>query len=676
MGSLADLQKLLTQRDERISQLERLIREKDDLIQELKCQLDKYQSIIPAVSRKSAIQNGPRTKRANGISAEPQGVRFEGRYLTELKQKYPKSESSRDFIRRAIQDNDFMKNLEVGQIHEIVECMYPVEYKPGSMIIREGDIGSLVYVIEEGTVEVTKAGTKLCTMGPGKVFGELAILYNCTRTASVKALSSCKLWAIDRQSFQSIMMRSGIRRQKEYTDFLKSVPKLKDLPEEILNQVADNLDESHYSNGEYIIRQGARGDTFYIIAKGKVKVTKKDKKTSQEVFIRTLQKGDFFGERALQTEEVRTANIIADDKDGVDCLCLDRDSYTQLISSLGEVSLRQYEDEKKDRLADIPEDILSLRLHDFCVISTLGVGGFGRVDLVQVKNDPANRTYALKQLKKYHIVETRQQEHIMNEKNIMLETRCSFITRLYRTFKDTKYLYMLLEACLGGELWTLLRDKGSFDDGTTRFYTACVLEAFVYLHGRGIVYRDLKPENVLLDTTGYVKLVDFGFAKKIGHGRKTWTFCGTPEYVSPEIILNKGHDLSTDLWSLGVFMFELLTGNPPFTGSDPMRTYNMILKGIDAIDFPRKITKNANGLIKKLCRDTPSERLGFGRGGTKDIAKNKWFEGFNWEGLRKLSLKPPYIPQVRSNVDTSNFDEYPDDDDIPPDDVTGWDKDF
>ncbi|KAK2149404.1 hypothetical protein LSH36_454g06009 [Paralvinella palmiformis] len=513
-----------------------------------------------------------------------------------------------------------MKNLELGQIQEIVECMYPVEYKPDSMIIKEGDIGSLVYVIEEGTVEVTKSGTKLCTMGPGKVFGELAILYNCTRTASVKAQTKCKLWAIDRQSFQSIMMRSGIRRQKEYTDFLKSVPKLKDLPEEILNQVADNLDECHYTNGEYIIRQGARGDTFYIIAKGQVKVTKKDKKTSEEAVLRTLQKGDFFGERALQNEEVRTANIVADNKDGVDCLCLDRDSYTQLISSLGEVSLRQYEDEKKDRLADIPEDILSLRLHDFCVISTIGIGGFGRVDLVQVKNDPTKRTYALKQLKKHHIVETRQQEHIMNEKNIMIETKCPFITR------------------------------GSFDDSMTRFYTACVLDAFVYLHGRGIVYRDLKPENVLLDVTGYVKLVDFGFAKKIGHGRKTWTFCGTPEYVSPEIILNKGHDLSTDLWSLGVFMFELLTGNPPFNGSDPMRIYNMILKGIDAIDFPRKITKNGNYLIKKLCSNMTSS---------------------------SSSLTFIYDTfQVKSNVDTSNFDEYPDDDDIPPDDVTGWDKDF
>jgi len=265
----------------------------------------------------------------------------------------------------------------------------------------------------------------------------------------------------------------------------------------------------------------------------------------------------------------------------------------------------------------------------------------------------------------------------MNEKHIMSETHCDFVVRLHKTFKDNKYLYMLMEVCLGGELWTVLRDRNVFDDTTARFYVGCVVEALQYLHSRGIVYRDLKPENLLLDEQGYVKLVDFGFAKKVGHGRKTWTFCGTPEYVAPEIILNRGHDVSSDLWSLGILMFELLTGSPPFSGSDPMKTYNLILKGIDAIDFPRKISRNAQTMIKKLCREYPVERLGYGINGIKEIKKNKWFEGFNWEDLKKRTLKAPIVPTVSGYTDTSNFDSYPaEESGEPPDDLTGWDAEF
>jgi cGMP-dependent protein kinase len=572
-------------------------------------------------------------------------------------------------------DNDFMKNLETSQIKEIVDVMYPMEYAKGSLIIKEGDIGSIVYVMEDGKVEVSREDKFLSVMSAGKLFGELAILYNCQRTATIKAATDCKLWAIERQCFQTIMMRTAMVKQSEYTAFLKSVPTFVNLPEETLIKIADVMEETTYKEGEYIIRQGAMGDTFFIISKGRVKVTKKEGGATEEKFIRPLHKGDFFGEKALSGEEVRTANIIADDPAGVECLVIDRESFAHLISNLEEIKKRYVDLSIRKNI--IQEEFKNLKLSDLRIVATLGVGGFGRVELVMVAGDEKKRSFALKQMKKNQIVETRQQQHIMSEKEIMEESDSYFIVKLFKTFKDKKYLYMLMESCLGGELWTILRDRGNFDDPTTRFYTSCVVEAFDYLHSRGIIYRDLKPENLLLDAEGYVKLVDFGFAKKLQVGRKTWTFCGTPEYVAPEVILNKGHDISADYWSLGVLMFELLTGTPPFTGTDPMKTYNIILKGIDAIEFPRNITPRAKELIKKLCRDNSAERLGYQKGGIRDIQKHKWFDGFNWEGLRQRTLQPPIMPSIGSSLDTSNFDEYPmDPEGPPPDDNTGWDEQF
>ncbi|KAG1936481.1 cGMP-dependent protein kinase [Pimephales promelas] len=607
MGTLRDLQyalqekiEELRQRDALIDELELELDQKDELIQKLQNELDKYRSVIrPAtqqVQNRSELQEHQRTKR-QAISAEPANVQQLSHVTLP---NVPKSAKSKELIKSAILDNDFMKNLEMSQIQEIVDCMYPVDYEKNSCIIKEGDVGSLVYVMEEGKVEVTKEGLKLCTMGPGKVFGELAILYNCTRTATVRTVTSVKLWAIDRQCFQTIMMRTGLIKHAEYMELLKSVLTFRGLSEELLSKLADVLEETHYGNGDYIIRQGARGDTFFIISKGKVTMTREESPGQEPVYLRSMGKGDSFGEKALQGEDIRTANVIA--AETVTCLVIDRDSYKHLIGGLEDVSNKGCEDAEAKAKYEAENAFFSnLNLSDFNIIDTLGVGGFGRVELVQLKSDEM-KTFAMKILKKRHIVDTRQQEHIRSEKLIMQEAHSDFIVRLYRTFKDSKYLYMLMEACLGGELWTILRDRGNFDDSTTRFYTACVVEAFAYLHSKGIIYRDLKPENLILDHRGYAKLVDFGFAKKIGFGKKTWTFCGTPEYVAPEIILNKGHDISADYWSLGILMYELLTGSPPFSGPDPMKTYNIILRGIDMIEFPKKITKNAANLIKKLCR--------------------------------------------------------------------------
>eukprot|EP00090_Calanus_glacialis_P046634 TRINITY_DN924_c0_g1_i4.p1 TRINITY_DN924_c0_g1~~TRINITY_DN924_c0_g1_i4.p1 ORF type:complete len:662 (-),score=161.87 TRINITY_DN924_c0_g1_i4:121-2106(-) len=312
----------------------------------------------------------------------------------------------------------------------------------------------------------------------------------------------------------------------------------------------------------------------------------------------------------------------------------------------------------------------TVTLESLTWVATLGVGGFGRVELVTGGNN--NRPFALKKMKKNEIQDLKQQQHILNEKKIMQNCSSPFIVKLYQTFHNSKYLYMLMEPCLGGELWTVLRNNKRFSDSTARFYVACVILAFDYLHEKGVIYRDLKPENLLLDSSGYIKLTDFGFAKQLAVEEKAWTFCGTPEYVAPEIITNKSHDYRADIWSLGILVFELLTGAPPFTNkANPAQVYPEILKGIRGVCFPSCISASASEIIRQCCRLSPSQRPSL------HILKHYiWFAGLDWVRLADRSLPPPKVPRISSSVDSSNFDSYKLDRDEPEEDFSEWAANF
>ncbi|XP_074501660.1 cGMP-dependent protein kinase 2 isoform X2 [Sebastes fasciatus] len=645
-----------------------------------------------------AVEVHRRLKAKEGVSAEPTSENFCGGFRAahiSIAKSVRKDSHTKKLINDAIMNNDFLKRLEPQHMREMVDCMYEKVYTEGQLVIQEGEPGNYLYVLADGLLEVIQNGKLLGKMHPGTAFGELAILYNCKRTATVKAVSQSHIWALDRQTFQTIMMRTTQARHEEYFSFLRSVSLLRGLPEEKLAKVVDCLEVDYFEKGEYIIREGEEGNTFFIIAKGEVIVTQSTEGFAEPQEIKTLGAGDYFGEKALISEDVRSANIVCNEND-THCLVVDRDNFNQMVGTYEELQayLKEYveelsrSDEMRNVLPHSPqidsaeaqelrrlrEKISLLPFQELEVIATLGMGGFGRVELVKLKDE--DTTFALKCIKKKHIVDTRQQEHIYSEKNILQQTNSAFIIRLFQTFRDDKFVYMLLEACLGGELWTVLRDMSYFDEPTARFCTGCVLEAFDYLHTMGIVYRDLKPENLLLDAEGYVKMADFGFAKKIGLGKKTWTFCGTPEYVAPEVIMNKGHDFGADCWSLGILVFELLTGNPPFAGSDPIKIYTMVLHGIEKVDFPKRIGKRPDDLIRRLCKLSPVERLGNKKNGIIDIKKHKWFQGFNWEGLRRHKLLSPLKRELNGPTDHSHFDIFPPDTEEPPDELSGWDKDF
>lgn len=551
--------------------------------------------------------------------------------------------------------------------------MYPKEVRSREIIIKEGETGSHMYVSATGTYEVLVKGQVVNSFTHTHAFGEIAILYNAKRNATIRAADDGKVWVLDRTAYQEIMIRSNIMEQNEMVAFLKQVPSLNRKDDHTLRQVANLLQKEFFNTNEVIVRQGDRGDKFYVIRAGTVTVTK-----DNEGVVGTLHKGQFFGELALLKEDCRQATVSAN-APGVECLTLAR---LQFIEHFGDIpDFELIPAKRESNLGVIKKNEFSnIELKDLKRIKTLGVGGFGRVELVQhVKK--TNLTFALKYLKKVDMVEQQQQEHAFNEKNIQMACETIFIVRLYKTFHDNKYLYFLMESCLGGDLWMLLHKQKNrcFKEQDARFLSACVLEAFAYLHERGIIYRDLKPENLLIDHQGYLKLTDFGFAKKLGARGKTFTFAGTPEYVAPEIVLNRGHDKAVDYWELGIFIFELLVGRTPFKTNDTshMKTYNLILRGIDSVYFDsRVLPPTVTHLIKKLCRAVPTERLGCLKDGAQDVRSHRWFKGFDWDKLKAKKMPPPFVPKLSNNIDTKYFDSFPKDTDIPPDDLTGWDSNF
>lgn len=294
-------------------------------------------------------------------------------------------------------------------------------------------------------------------------------------------------------------------------------------------------------------------------------------------------------------------------------------------------------------------------LSDFTFIRTLGTGSFGRVHLVRSQHN--SRSYAIKVLTKERVVKMKQVEHTNSEREMLERVRHPFLVNLWGTFKDSKNLYMVMDFVAGGELFSLLRKSQRFPDPVAKFFAAEVALALDYLHSLDIIYRDLKPENILLAADGHVKITDFGFAKHVPD--ITWTLCGTPDYLAPEIVQSRGYNKSVDWYALGVLMFEMLAGYPPFftEDSNPMRLYEKIIAG--RIRYPAYFAPEAKDLLKSLLTPDITKRFGNLANGSRDIFGHVWFQEVDWERLYRKEIPAPYVPKVEGDWDASNFDAYP-----------------
>ncbi|ROV95356.1 hypothetical protein VSDG_06013 [Cytospora chrysosperma] len=309
-----------------------------------------------------------------------------------------------------------------------------------------------------------------------------------------------------------------------------------------------------------------------------------------------------------------------------------------------------------------------LRLDDFSRVRTLGTGTFARVCLVRLASpqNEAERTkvFALKILRKTEVIKLKQIDHVRHEREILGDVSGHpFITNLLASFSDSDHLFLLLDYVPGGELFSYLRKFRRFNEPMARYYAAEIVLVLEYLHEKqgGVAYRDLKPENLLLDEEGHIKLVDFGFAKRLA-STETYTLCGTPEYLAPEVIHNKGHTTAVDWWALGILIYEFLTGYPPFWHQNPIEIYKQIVE--KPVVFPQEppISPEAKDIIRSFCNTDRSRRLGNVSGGAKKVKDHPFFRGVDWDDVYNRRHKGPIIPPIRFPGDAQCFDIYPEED--------------
>ena len=594
------------------------------------------------------------------------------------------STSSSQMVRRCgfLKKCTFLDGLNNEQVGKLASAFDSVTFEDGAVIVSQGDVADSFFIIEDGTVKCTQVkGTgrevDLMTLQTGDYFGEMALMLHDKRHANCIAVGKVKCFELSREKFDILLGPvQEMLAKKMRIRILQSVPILSRLTENKLIKLAGVMRVQAFSDGAYIIRQGEEGSRFYIINEGEVRATRGGADGNEKELIR-LFAHDFFGEHALITNDARTANIIA--VGNVECLVLERSSFQTLLTDVQDdlVDAMTKRDESNASGASAEEEpagpVTAFAWDDLQVMRTIGTGTFGRVKLV--KHTHTGQVCALKCMNKADVLEAHQEKNIMTEKNLLFECSSSiFILQLLQTFNSPNMIMMLMEFIQGGELWTYVYEKtdtvkrnkmGGFEMSAVKFYSASVILGFKHMHNKNISYRDLKPENILIDANGYIKIIDFGFAKKIpsvgadgATHDKTYTLCGTPEYLAPEIVMSKGYDKGVDYWAYGCLVYELFLGRTPFQADYTTKIFQNIVASEKNLSFPAGMDPAHVAMVKKLLNANAAFRLGNLSGGVEDIINDPFFTGFNWEALKAGTLKSPYSPPIKSQEDASNFDDY------------------
>jgi len=545
-------------------------------------------------------------------------------------------------------------------------------YSAQTVILNHGKRPGNGYIVVAGIVQLVcrdrssdaKKGSIVQTYTSGDSFGfheifatdkessKIVGAFVCLNDVSVKKISEENLQKL---SFKTVLQK--LMHHLSKLELLSRSSLMTQFSVKDLSKFATTTYYQFYKQGKKIIKEGDLGNLMYIIKYGEVSFTKNfvNHNKSTRIDIGHLFKNDFFGEGTVVSKNsTRRATGIANTD--TMCLVLPGQDTKKLFGQSLETSLGRIFLERQQ--ADLETDGSTIKASDLLPIKLLGEGSFGKV--IYVRNSITGKSYALKQINKTAVRNKHDAKNILAERDILSSLKPHpFICNLIRTFSNDKFVYFLMDGVLGGELFSHMQDVGILDKKDITFYSAQIVVMLDYLHSYDIAFRDLKPENLLITNTGYLKLVDFGLSKVIVGDTKTFTVCGTPTHMAPEVYAGRGHTKMVDWWSFGVLIHEFTFGHVPFVGSTPQGIYLEILSysaSYESFEFPPSVQSNITSIIKRLLNPDPKNRINSSGAKSKSIFSDKFFEKFSWVDLMKSMIRPKYVPKIIDSYDTSNFE--------------------
>lgn len=735
-----------------------------------------------------------------------------------------KSENTKYILHSVLKRHFLFNQLSNNDLENVIESMQAQYVSKGDVIIQEGDQGDVFYILEDGSCTVSKSKEVIGKLQSPSSFGDLALMYNSPRAATITAFTDCDLWSLDREFFKNAIVKSSTKQIVQLSLFLSKIPLFESLGVLTLNQLARSLTKQSYDDQSYIITQGEMGDKFFVLYKGSVKITAICD-NGVETYLMSLSQGAVFGERAIIYKEPRAANVIADGE--VECYFLESSHFEEMLGGIvdkmkemnifrlfrskgvfstfndnflkkvisscdrrvvqegqrlicGEADIALVTDGKMESPLDgavyavgdvvgdegggggysgsyqqlhmvptaadstvivsiafesivyvidrsvlltlsqqqasspvpiqtsisheehnssdiyhdehmldaqsLSDQFASRRLRqesrsnrlahpglisidstqELDITNFLGRGSFGNVYLAKHKIHQV--LVVIKCLDKTELVRCECSARVTEKEIIALETFCHpFIVQYHGTLLTPQRVCMFFEFCGGGDLWSLLHQRskpidtasgassyGGLPLPQTQQYVAMVVLALEHIHEREYVYRDLKTENCLLTTTGHIKLVEFYLSKRIPYTKdgtlqyRTYTLCGTPDCLAPEIVLYQGHDRAADLWALGVLLFELLCGRPPFEGESEQAVFQRIVQSRKFLSFPSEMDPHSKSFIRRLLNPKPTLRLGILTNGFADIKQHAFFSSSHniFDNLLHHRCAPLWVPEA------------------------------